>query len=80
MRNDALRTVIERDRATKKAQAKNRRLVSQGKTFKEGSTGDTVKQCPLCTRWYVDSRQGKLAHAQRSPLCSDTMESLIRQS
>ena len=80
MRNDALRTVIERDRELKKAQAKTRKLTGAGKTFREGSTSDSLGTCPLCRRWYVDSRQGKLAHAQRSPRCLETMERLIRES
>lgn len=75
-----MRTVIERERAARQARAKTRKLTPQGNTFREGSTGDTVKKCPQCNRWYVDSRQGKMAHAQRSPKCLETMESLIRQS
>lgn len=73
MRNDALRGVIERDRRLKKILAKKKKLIPNGKTYRETGTGNRVEKCPGCGVLGVASAEGREAHAQRSPRCAAEM-------
>lgn len=71
MRTDALRAVIERDRQLRKILAKKKKVIPNGKTYREVATGKKVCYCPVCNAPVMDSVEGRAGHAQRSPRCAE---------
>jgi hypothetical protein len=71
MRTDALRAVIERDRKLRKILAKKKKVIPNGKTYREVATGKKVCYCPVCGAPVMDSAEGRAGHAQRSAHCAE---------
>lgn len=68
-----LRQAIERDRKLRRLQKPDRIQTADGKTFKEGSSGNTLFWCKHCHAPVIDSARGRENHARRKPECSEAM-------
>ena len=74
MRKDALRTLIENNRAVNMARKPVRALLGDPAPADRESTGNRVIACGHCGAPVVDSAFGRKAHAYRMPACKWAME------